>query len=136
MLKISKIYPDEATGKYDYLGTKGQKIEWEMVPMGELFVEEGTLPGDDPTRPDRRRRHHLAPERPVGRDCGAAVRRRQHSRRGEQFRAGRLPPVQRGFAGSVSGEAGSTTIIGRSPSTRSTRRGTRSVFLRTVDSCA
>ncbi|MCI0466635.1 MAG: hypothetical protein L0Y57_06465 [Beijerinckiaceae bacterium] len=48
VLKISKIYPDPATGKYDYLGTKGQKIEWEMVPMGELFVEEGTLPGDDP----------------------------------------------------------------------------------------
>jgi thiocyanate desulfurase len=48
VLKISKIYPDEATGKYDYLGTKGQKIEWEMVPMGELFVEEGTIPGDDP----------------------------------------------------------------------------------------
>jgi thiocyanate desulfurase len=47
-LKISKIYPDSATGKYDYLGTKGQKIEWEMVPMGELFVEEGTIPGDDP----------------------------------------------------------------------------------------
>jgi len=46
-LKISKIYPDPATGKFDYLGTKGQKIEWEMVPMGELFVEEGTLPGDD-----------------------------------------------------------------------------------------
>lgn len=48
VLKISKIYPDPATGKYDYRGTKGQKIEWEMVPMGELFVEEGTLPGDDP----------------------------------------------------------------------------------------
>jgi hypothetical protein len=47
ILKIAKIYPDEATGKYDYLGTKGQKIEWEMVPMGELFVEEGTLPGAD-----------------------------------------------------------------------------------------
>src|SRR5262249_14632512 len=47
-LKISKIYPDPKTGKYDYLGTKGQKIEWEMVPMGELFVEEGTLPGTDP----------------------------------------------------------------------------------------
>ena len=46
-LKISKIYPDPKTGKYDYLGTKGQKIEWEMVPMGELFVEEGTIPGDD-----------------------------------------------------------------------------------------
>lgn len=48
VLKISKIHPDPATGKFDYLGTKGQKIEWEMVPMGELFVEEGTLPGDDP----------------------------------------------------------------------------------------
>lgn len=48
VLKISKLRPDPATGKYDYLGTKGQKIEWEMVPMGELFVEEGTLPGDDP----------------------------------------------------------------------------------------
>jgi len=47
-LEISKIYPDPAIGKYDYLGTKGQKIEWEMVPMGELFVEEGTLPGADP----------------------------------------------------------------------------------------
>ena len=47
MLKISKIYPDPGTGKYDYRGTKGQKIEWEMVPMGELFVEEGTIPGDD-----------------------------------------------------------------------------------------
>ena len=47
-LKIAKIYPDPATGMYDYLGTKGQKIDWEMVPMGELFVEEGTIPGDDP----------------------------------------------------------------------------------------
>ena len=47
VLKISKIYPDPGTGRYDYLGTKGQKIEWEMVPMGELFVEEGTIPGDD-----------------------------------------------------------------------------------------
>jgi thiocyanate desulfurase len=52
VLKISKIYPDPASGKFDYLGTKGQKIEWEMVPMGELFVEEGTIPGDDP--------HHLS----------------------------------------------------------------------------
>lgn len=48
ILKISKIYPDATTGKYDYRGTKGQKIEWEMVPMGELFVEEGTIPGDSP----------------------------------------------------------------------------------------
>ncbi|TCK28161.1 hypothetical protein EV667_2158 [Ancylobacter aquaticus] len=48
VLTIYRIYPDSVTGKYDYLGTKGQKIDWEMVPMGELFVEEGTLPGDDP----------------------------------------------------------------------------------------
>ena len=47
-LTISKIYPDQRTGLYDYRGTKGNKIDWEMVPMGELFVEEGSLPGDDP----------------------------------------------------------------------------------------
>jgi hypothetical protein len=47
-LKISRIYPDKVTGKFDYEGTKGQKIEWEMVPMGELFVEEGTIPGESP----------------------------------------------------------------------------------------
>jgi hypothetical protein len=48
VLKIAKIYPDPETGKFDYRGTKGQKIEWEMVPMGELYVEEGTIPGDSP----------------------------------------------------------------------------------------
>ena len=47
-LTIRKIYPDAATGLYDYCGTKGNKIDWEMVPMGELFVEEGSLPGSDP----------------------------------------------------------------------------------------
>jgi hypothetical protein len=47
-LTISKIYPDERTGLYDYRGTKGNKIDWEMVPMGELFVEEGSLPGAAP----------------------------------------------------------------------------------------
>ena len=47
-LTIRKIYPDAATGLYDYRGTKGNKIDWEMVPMGELFVEEGSLPGDAP----------------------------------------------------------------------------------------
>ena len=40
-LTIKKIYPDPATGLYDYQGTKGNKIDWEMIPMGELFVEEG-----------------------------------------------------------------------------------------------
>ncbi len=37
-LTIKKIYPDAGTGLYDYRGTKGNKIDWEMVPMGELFV--------------------------------------------------------------------------------------------------
>ena len=82
-LKISKIYPDPATGKYDYLGTKGQKIEWEMVPMGELFVEEGTLPGNDVAASQRRRRHDLASERPLGIHYRSAVRRPGHPRRRE-----------------------------------------------------
>jgi hypothetical protein len=47
-LTIRKIHPDAASGLYDYRGTKGNKIDWEMVPMGELFVEEGSLPGSDP----------------------------------------------------------------------------------------
>jgi thiocyanate desulfurase len=47
-LTISKIYPDPTTGKFDYEGTKGQKIEWEMVPMGELYVEENQIPGESP----------------------------------------------------------------------------------------
>jgi thiocyanate desulfurase len=47
-LTIKKIYPDPKTGRYDYRGTKGNKIDWEMVPMGELFVEEGSTPGDSP----------------------------------------------------------------------------------------
>jgi hypothetical protein len=47
-LTITKIQPDPNTGKYDYRGTKGNKIDWEMVPMGELFVEEGSLPGTAP----------------------------------------------------------------------------------------
>jgi len=47
-LTIRKIHPDAKTGLYDYRGTKGNKIDWEMVPMGELFVEEGSVPGDAP----------------------------------------------------------------------------------------
>lgn len=47
-LTISKIYPDPTTGKFDYEGTKGQKIGWEMVPMGEYLVEENQIPGDSP----------------------------------------------------------------------------------------
>ncbi len=46
-LKIQKIYPDPTTGKFDYQGTKGIKIDWEMVPSGELLVEEGKIPGSN-----------------------------------------------------------------------------------------
>ena len=104
VLKISKIYPDQKTGKYDYLGTKGQKIEWEMVPMGELFVEEGTHPRRRRPRSLRRRRHHLASDRPLGLDRRAAVRRPGHPRCREQFRAGGLPAVQQGRAQPVPGQ--------------------------------
>ena len=100
---LQDLSRSEATGKYDYLGTKGQKIEWEMVPMGELFVEEGTIPAMMPLRSDRRRRHDLASERPLGGDGRAAVRRHRHPRRGEQLRAGGLPAVQQGLAGPISG---------------------------------
>ena len=102
-LKISKIYPDPKTGKFDYRGTKGQKIEWEMVPMGELFVEEGTIPGDSPhtlTGADGTIWH------PTGRWAATVVRlcggiAILDAR--EQFQSGRVPAVQQGFARSISG---------------------------------
>ncbi len=46
-LKVRRIYPDATTGLFDYQGTKGLKIDWEMVPSGELLVEEGQIPGQD-----------------------------------------------------------------------------------------
>ena len=100
-LKISKIYPDPKIGKYDYLGTKGQKIEWEMVPMGELFVEEGTLPARR-SQSLRRRWHHLAPERPLGVHHRAIVRRPTHPRCREELRARDLPSVQQERAEPIS----------------------------------
>jgi hypothetical protein len=45
VLKIQRIKPDPGTGQFDLRGTKGIKINWEMVPMGELFVPEGKIPG-------------------------------------------------------------------------------------------
>ncbi len=112
VLKISKIYPDSASGKYDYLGTKGQKIDWEMVPMGELFVEEGTLPGDDPMGPHRRRWNDLASDRAMGRHRRSPLRRDSHPRRREQLRPGRIPPVQRQFARSVPSREGRRRSLG------------------------
>jgi len=45
VLKITRIKPNSSTGLFDLRGTKGIKINWEMVPMGELFVPEGKIPG-------------------------------------------------------------------------------------------
>ncbi len=43
-LIIKKIYPGK-NGKFDLQGTKGAKIDWELVPGGELFIEEGKVSG-------------------------------------------------------------------------------------------
>jgi hypothetical protein len=43
-LVIKKMHPD-ADGKYDYQGTKGVKIDWELVPGGELYIEDGKVSG-------------------------------------------------------------------------------------------
>jgi hypothetical protein len=74
-LTIKKIYPDEKTGLYNYRGTKGNKIDWEMVPMGELFVEEGSLPWRSATDAHGCRRHDLASRRAAGprRSCACAA---------------------------------------------------------------
>lgn len=37
-----------ADGFYNYRGTKGNKINYEMAPMAELLVERGQIPGDSP----------------------------------------------------------------------------------------
>ena len=59
-----------------------------------------------PAHADRRRRHDLASRGPLGGHRRAAVRRHLHPRSGEEFRSGRLPAVQQGLAGPVSGRAG------------------------------
>ncbi len=35
-------------GVYDYQGTKGNKLNYEMAPMAELLVERGQVPGSSP----------------------------------------------------------------------------------------
>jgi hypothetical protein len=44
-LIIKKIHPDAKTGRFDLEGTKGLKIDWELVPGGELFIEDGKVSG-------------------------------------------------------------------------------------------
>ena len=70
-----------------------------------LAVRRG---GDAPRRrrsqPLRRRRHHLAPERPLGVHHRATVRRPAHPRCREELRARDFPAVQQERAESISGE--------------------------------
>ena len=46
-LRIRKLTAAKETGKYDLEGSKGNKINWEMVPMAENLVYTGQLPGVD-----------------------------------------------------------------------------------------
>ena len=44
-LRIQKLTPARETGKFDLEGDKGNKINWEMVPMAENLVYTNQLPG-------------------------------------------------------------------------------------------
>ena len=86
--------------------------------------------------PDRRRRHHLASERALGGDRRSALRRHRHSRsrrrtsiRSPSCSSTRIRPTN-------IRSSGSTTITGRSSSTRSSRPDTRSASRRTASSSA
>jgi hypothetical protein len=134
-LTISKIYPDQTTGMFDYRGTKGQKIEWEMVPMGEYLVEENQIPGNSPIR-------FPAPTGPSGipRADGpppsfvSAAVSRSSTGIGTSIR---LPSSNstRMHPANIRSRR-STRIIGRSPSTRSPRQAMRSASRPTASSSA
>ncbi len=47
-ITIKRMKPTLDGGKYDLEGTKGLKLDWEMVPGGELFVEQGKVTGARP----------------------------------------------------------------------------------------
>ncbi len=46
-VRITRLVKAQETGVYDYRGIKGNKLEWEMVPMGEYLAYTGQLPGND-----------------------------------------------------------------------------------------
>jgi hypothetical protein len=46
-LTVKRIYADSKTGKFDLLGTKGNKIDVELAPMAEGELEAGRIPGKD-----------------------------------------------------------------------------------------
>lgn len=45
-MTIKRLKPTLPDGKYDYYGTKGLKFDWELVPGGELFAEQGKVSGE------------------------------------------------------------------------------------------
>ncbi len=47
-LRLTRLVKPKETGKFDLEGFKGNKINWEMVPMGESKVERGEIPGASP----------------------------------------------------------------------------------------
>lgn len=47
-VRLTKLIKAKETNKFDLEGAKGNKINWEMVPMAENLVSTGQLPGDSP----------------------------------------------------------------------------------------
>ncbi len=47
-LRLTRLVQPPETGKFDLEGVKGNKINWEMVPMGEMLVEHSQIPGPSP----------------------------------------------------------------------------------------
>src|SRR5262249_45582978 len=47
-LRLVRLTKAKETDKYELEGIKGNKINWEMVPMAESLVWSGQLPGDRP----------------------------------------------------------------------------------------
>ena len=45
-VRVTRLVKAPETGLYDFRGTKGNKLDWEMVPMGEYLAYTGQLPGD------------------------------------------------------------------------------------------
>jgi hypothetical protein len=49
-LRLTRLIKPKETGKFELEGINGNKIDWEMVPMGEDLVEKGELSGGDNLR--------------------------------------------------------------------------------------
>jgi hypothetical protein len=127
-LKIYKIYPDRTTGKFDYQGTKGQKLEWEMVPMGELLWRRERFPAI-------RRIRSAGRTAPSGTQRAAGRQRSYAFAAASAFSTRRTTSTLSPFCSSIRihktsiPSSASMTTTGRSSSTRFIRRGTRSGFL-------